>query len=416
MTIKTNSRYSNILFLLFWTSSLYVYSLIYLLNDFNINEVVLVSGLIAFLLSFLVLQRVTLGVVLTLFLFIKISFLYFTLIDTSFMQYIMDNGDANNYHIPMILSLNIDNFINYLSDYKEYAMSTGRFTHVIDAGFYYLFSSFSSNNEYEMVMISTYILNTILLTLSSVLLYFSLRKEKIAREFAVLSVSLILFSPFVLTWSAYTLKETIHICMVSFVVIAIMKKNYILLLFISLFFFIDRMYMVYLPFVIFILSNNINKKTIILLSSFLLLIVMSFFPIQSYIDMLVYMLKYQNSKVESGNSLVSSTNLFFNLIRVFLSPFPFSAFKYPENGLNVFYREHFLVNLLYVYFMFKIFLTRKNNFKYLLILILLINLILFPLAARQKITVLIPLISIIYAIYCNDKKYGTKYLNSLWKI
>ena len=70
-------------------------------------------------------------------------------------------------------------------------------------------------------------------------------------------------------------------------------------------------------------------------------------------------------KAETGDSLVSKSNIFTDVLKIIFSPLFVSAFKERYLEFNIFFRQHLVAGLLMTYFLYKIIVISKaNNFKY----------------------------------------------------
>ena len=75
-------------------------------------------------------------------------------------------------------------------------------------------------------------------------------------------------------------------------------------------------------------------------------------------------------KAETGDSLVSKSNIFTDVLKIIFSPLFVSAFKERYLEFNIFFRQHLVAGLLMTYFLYKIIVISKaNNFKYFIIFI-----------------------------------------------
>ncbi|MGH2278560.1 hypothetical protein ACRCD7_05395 [Aliarcobacter sp. ERUVET-7] len=406
------------LFFILWIVSIFLYNLNLVNNLHSFNNILLVLSTMAYLIFFYKPQiNISISLIIIIFIFLKISILIFSLIDYDIFYHYLYTGDAYNYHFPSIEKLDFSNWLGYIFEYKMYAVETGKLTHLLYAIPYNLFNPFFelfSNDKIYNLHIISYIVNIFLLSFTSWYMYIKL-KRIIETKYASYAVMLFLFSPFIFAWSNYLMKETLYVCLIIISTIAILEKKYFILFAVALFFLVDRMYMLYLFGLIFLLSNKINR---FYMSMFIFLIVVTIyniFPIQIYIDQLIYIMEYGDNNATSGSSLLSE-GYSTNLLRVLFSPFFVSAFKEYYIYQNIFFREHLTVGILLTLFIFRILFNSKwNNFTYLIFLILLFNLVLFPYSARQKITVLIPILSIVYPLYLYTRKYNLL-LKTFWKI
>lgn len=417
MYIVRNDNYFFLLLTTFWIVTTLVYSFFNIIGYHELNNIILIVSSLLFIYTFYKARCDNFIIVILLYVLLRLLFLVILLVDYDFFLHIMYIGDSFNYHIPRITELTIENFIPYLFDIKNYASMTGKVTHVLYAlpyNFFKHLANIYSNNEILNVSIIVYVTNTVLFVAVSVYLKNTLEKIKIEKKYIVYAVSLILFSPFILTWSSFVVKETIHILLIIISVIAILRKSYFLLLLIAIIFFIDRMYMLYYIFFLFFLSQNVNIKFKILIIIFFLSLLLVL-PLDRYLSQFLYIMTSYEDSVGSGDSLVSNSNYFFDFLRVLFSPFFLSAFKVKFYEYNIFFREHITVSLLYTYFFIKILLIKRNSFSKLLLFILIINFLLFSDYARQKLTIIIPLLSIVYAMYKSSIYQKTDF-NKYWKI
>ena len=157
---KHNQKIFNFLILISWLSLTYLYVFFDLINFVDNKNIILLIGSFSFILYFLNPINISIKVVISIYVFIRLSFLIFALLDEHFLVYLMDNGDAAEYHIPMILSITGDNFFTYITDYEKYATETGKLTHVVYAFCYYFMSPFLNFTDVVNVMISAYVINT----------------------------------------------------------------------------------------------------------------------------------------------------------------------------------------------------------------------------------------------------------------
>ncbi|MCK5293759.1 MAG: hypothetical protein KAJ49_03835 [Arcobacteraceae bacterium] len=332
----------------------------------------------------------------------------------------MIESDATLYHIPKILSLNYDNFLQYILDYTNY-ISTGKLTHVFYAIFLYLFEPIRELNGMDIdkfLMIIVYIINSCMLLLVVYYLSTILNNEKIESQFIIYAVSLILFSPFILYHSAFILKETLYFSLIILSIIAIFRSNYLLLFIICIFFFVDRMYMLYFFAILFILSNKITYKHYIISLLIVMTILLTYDNILGILKSFIHTYSVLLSKTEIqalDTSLVNSNNIFFNTARALFNPFFLSAFKDMFLEQNIFFKEFFTVYPMIIYFLVKILIDKINKFTILILILFLINIILFPYSMKQKLTILIPLLSIIYPLYLHCRKNNIE-LKTFWRI
>lgn len=407
------------LLLLFWLLSICIYTFNFIHNFHFVNNILLIVSTISYLVYFYKPSvSISISSILTLFIFLKVFILLLSLVDNDLYTYFMYNGDAYRYHYPRIEQLNLSNWFEYITDYKMYAVETGKLTHLFYALFYNLFNPIleilSDDKIYNLHIIS-YIINTLLLITVVIYIYKVLSKNKIEKIYIIYSVSLILFSPFIITWSNYLMKETIYICVLLISIIAILEKKYIILILISIFFLVDRLYMLYFFGLLFLLSNRINKKYLFILSIAIVSSFVLLFPIEKYVNSLVYIIDYADNKAIGGSTVIMADGYLVKIVRIFFSPFIFSAYKDDYIASNIFFREHLTVGLLTTYFLVRLFSSKWSRFTVLICCILIFNLMLFPYSARQKITVLIPLLSIVYPLFLHCKKHKIN-INQFWKI
>ncbi len=206
-----NLYYSNKIFLLLtlWILTIYIYSYFSLNNFHYFNNYILTISSLVYLFIFMKQQNtINYTQVITLYVILKLSILIMCLFNETLFNSYMVESDATLYHIPKILSLNYDNFIQYISDYRDYG-NTGKLTHLFYAIIFNIFQPIVnildvSINKFLIILV--YIIDTFIILLTVNYLSNILSKEEIENEFIIYSTSLILFSPFILYHSFFVLK------------------------------------------------------------------------------------------------------------------------------------------------------------------------------------------------------------------
>lgn len=347
------------------------------------------------------------------FILIKCFVLILSIIDNGYLYWVMFNGDAFHLHIPTVLGMKWGNILPYLSDVDTFAVITGRITHV----FYFLFWTVLSKifyfpDEQMGVMIVAYIANTFVVLYSGLLINNCLKDLRLGSELVSKGVCLYLLSPFIIAWGSMAMKEPIITMLVVIVSIQIFRKGKLLLIFTSTLFIFERLYMVYFPAFIFLLTKDIRilSKLLILLTS--LAFMFFVFPMEMFLGLLFGQIGYQSEIAMDGGSLFQG-GILFDFLRTIFSPAPIAAFSVASSQ-DFFYRAHYLFQPIYIFIMFRL-MVSKSRFSVLIISILLINMILFPYGARQKITLLIPLLSLLYPIFLHCKRNNLS-MSYFWKI
>ena len=381
-------------------------------NDF-IKYISLVLFVTAFVLYIFVSSDRNPVLVFSFFILSKCIVLSLSLIDIDYLQWVMFNGDAQRLHIPTVLNMNMNNIIPYLTDFDTFAIVTGRLSHVLFYSYWSVISAFVYFDDlYAGVMISAYIANSSVLLIAGWIIYSSLISVGIDRELACKGVVLFLFSPFLLAWGAMPMKEPVISLLVILVAIQIVHANRIVLIFASFLFLFERLYMVYLSAAVLIITKKISLITKIISCVLIVGMFFVFFPMDKFVTILLYQIEFQENVAESGRSLASG-GVLNNILRVLFSPFPFATF-FIASDEDFYYRVHYLIQPIYVFLMFRIIFT-KSKFSLLILFILLVNFVLFPYGARQKINVLIPLLSIMYPIFIYCRRNNIP-LHSFWRM
>jgi len=343
----------------------------------------------------------------------KSLILFISLMDPEYLNWVMSNGDAERLHIPAVLSLDLDNIVFYLTDFENFAVVSGRITHVIYYFFWGILSAvFTFENTFAGVMISSYVANIFLILIGAFVIYNSLNKLGLSRELVAKGVAIFIFSPFLFSWSSMPMKESMVALIVVLLVAQIFRPNRPVFILYTFLFMFERLYIIYLSGIIFLLSRSVSAFYKLLCILFSALFLFSVFPMEKFFMTLLYQIEYQSNVANSDRSLAFD-GVVVNLFRAVFSPFPFAAFLIAEYQ-DFYYRIHYLVQPIYVFMMLKVLFT-KTKFSMLIFMILLLNYFLFPYGARQKITVLIPLISFLYPLFLHCRRTGMS-MSYFWRI
>jgi len=236
-----------------------------------------------------------------------------------------DLGDATSLHIPAALT--IDDPLEYLFS-MDYGFN-GRLTHVYIYSITKLLSSLSISVTTQSIFTAVYVANTVLV-LWSAKLAFSCSVRCYGRDVAIKSFLLLVFNPFLLSYSALIQKEAplLFLSLLFLYLSLLVMSNFLrFVIYLPVLFaiLVDRFVMV--PFLLayaVVLRPKCTSRYPLPLSS-IGLYLMALFIMTRVFDFSVFSFLVESRQSgfaeDVSSSYVASNSLASNLLRVFLGPF-----------------------------------------------------------------------------------------------